>query len=47
MVTIYGFSKTTKIPIITLQSSNKQREINDKIEHLEIYYPELDIEVRH
>lgn len=47
MVTIFGYSKTTKTPVITLQSSDKQQEINDKIEHLEIYYPELTIEVRY
>lgn len=47
MVTIYGYSKTTETPVITLHSSNKQQEINDKIEHLEIYYPDLAIEVRY
>ena len=47
MVTIYGYSKTAKNPVITLHSSDKQQEINDKIEHLEIYYPELAIEVRY
>lgn len=47
MATIYGYSQEKGTVLLTMQASDNQKEINDKIEHLETYYPELEIEVRY